>query len=95
MAIQPGHVWTPADACKEFPNLLKRFRKEGIETLPMVVGSYGVPEAVVIPHELYERIATIIEDREIAELVRERSTEAPAEPMDELFARFNVELPRE
>ena len=72
---------------------MKRFRKDGLEAQPMVFGSHRKPEAAVIPYELYERIATIIEDHEIAELVRERSTEGPAEAMDELFVKFDVELP--
>lgn len=95
MTMLPPHIWTSADARKELPSVLKRFRKDGIKARPIVFGSHRKPEAAVIPYELYERIATIIEDHEIAQLVRERSAEGPAESMDELFADYDVELPRE
>ena len=75
--------------------VLKRFRKDGIEAQPMVFGSHRKPEAAVIPYEIYERIASIIEDHEIAELVRERSAEGPTKSMVDLFAKFDVELPDE
>ncbi|OAV61808.1 type II toxin-antitoxin system Phd/YefM family antitoxin [Enteractinococcus helveticum] len=95
MTMLPPHIWTSADARKELPNVLKRFRKDGINARPMVFGSHRKPEAAVIPYELYERIAMIIEDHEIAELVRKRSDEGPAESMDELFAEYDVELPHQ
>ena len=95
MTMLPPHIWTSADARKELPAVLKRFREYGVKAQPLVFGSHRKPEAAVIPYELYERIATIIEDHEIAELVRERSAEGPPEPMDELFTEFDIELPRE
>lgn len=95
MTMLPHHIWTSANAGKELPNALKRFRKDGIKAQPLVFGAHPKPEAAVIPYELYERIATITEDHEIAELARERSAEGLAESMDELFAKFDVALPRE
>jgi len=88
-----SRVETSADARRELPSALKRFREDGIKARPLIFGAHRKPEAAVIPYELYERIAGIIEDHEIAELVRERSAEGPAESMDELFTEFNIQEP--
>lgn len=93
MATVTPHVQTSANARKELASTLERFRKDGIHAKPLVFGAYRKPEAAVIPYELYERIATIIEDRQIAELVLKRSAEGPSKPMGDLFAEFDVELP--
>ena len=93
MARFVSRVETSADARRELPSVLKRFREDGIKARPLVFGAHRKPEAAVIPFELYERIAGIIEDHEIAELVRERSAEGPAESMDELFTEFNIQQP--
>ncbi|GAA1328148.1 hypothetical protein ACFSWE_11405 [Leucobacter albus] len=93
MSVLMPPVQTSADARKELPNALKRFREQGIEATPLIFGSHRKPEAAVIPYELYERIAAIMEDREIAEMVRTRQAEGRAKPMHDLFAEYGVELP--
>jgi len=94
MTRLPPRVQTSADARRELSTVLKRFRKDGITAEPLVFGAHRKPEAAVIPYGLYERIARIIEDREIADLVRDRISQGDPMPMDELFEEFDVELPK-
>lgn len=93
MTDSPRHVWTSAAARKGLPTILKRFREDGIDAQPVVFGSHRKPEAAVIPFELYERIEAIVEDHQIAQIIRDRSADGSPEPMDELFAEYDVELP--
>lgn len=76
----------------ELPKALERFRAEGIAAKPIVFGAHRKPEAVVIPFELYDRLLPIIEDLEIARIVRERTAAGPATPLNETFEKLGVVL---
>ncbi|OAN33758.1 hypothetical protein A4X17_15095 [Plantibacter sp. H53] len=71
MPIQP--VLPTSEARTELPNALRRFRSEGVMAQPMVFGGHRRAEGVVIPFELYTELLPVIEDIEIAHLVRERA----------------------
>lgn len=81
------HVLPSREARVEIPRALRRFRAEGAAAEPVVFGSHRRPEAVVIPFELYSALLPVIEELEIAEIVRERRGER-ARPLGE----FAVEL---
>ncbi len=60
---------------------LRRFRAEGLGAEPIVFGAHRRPEAVVIPFELYAQLLPVIEDLEIAQLVRERAESGESVPL--------------
>jgi hypothetical protein len=76
----------------ELPKALERFRAEGITAQPIVFGAHRKPEAVVIPFELYNRLLPIIEDLEIAEIVRERTAAGPATPLVDTAEKLGIDL---
>ena len=66
------------------PAALERFRAEGSAAMPLVFGAHRKPEAVVIPFELYQELLPVIEEIEIARIVRERKASGKARPLSEL-----------
>lgn len=77
----------------ELPKALARFRHEGLTAQPVVFGAHRKPEAVVIPFELYASLLPVIEDLEIAALVRERvAEEGPDIPLADVAARFGIDI---
>jgi hypothetical protein len=76
----------------ELPKALERFRLEGISAQPIVFGAHRKPEAVVIPFELYASLLPLIEDLEIARIVRERTAAGPATPLAETAAKLGIDL---
>lgn len=76
----------------ELPKALERFRAEGIAAQPIVFGAHRKPEAVVIPFELYDRLLPMIEDLEIAQIVRERTAAGPATPLVETADKLGIDL---
>lgn len=73
-------------------SVLERFRQEGIAATPVIFGAHRKPEAVVIPFELYASLLPLIEDLEIAHLVRERTAAGPATPLEETAAKLGIDL---
>lgn len=76
----------------ELPKALARFRSEGIAARPIVFGAHRKPEAVVIPFELYASLLPLIEDLEIAQIVRERTAAGPATPLADTAAKLGIDL---
>jgi hypothetical protein len=76
----------------ELPKALERFRVEGIASQPIVFGAHRKPEAVVIPFALYVSLLPLIEDLEIAQIVRERTAAGPATPLAETAAKLGIDL---
>lgn len=66
-------VLPTSEARTELPKALRRFRAEGALAQPVVFGGHRRAEGVVIPFELYTELLPVIEDIEIAHLVRERA----------------------
>lgn len=52
---------------------VQRFRRDGATAEPVVFGSRGEPEAVVLPYATYRLLMEVAEDVVIAETVGERS----------------------
>ncbi len=77
----------------ELPKALDRFRHEGLASQPIVFGAHRKPEAVMIPFELYESLLPVIEDLEIAQIVRERTAAGPTTPLADTAAEFGIDLP--
>lgn len=82
MSITPLTTVLPSsDARTALPDALRRFRAQGVAADPVVFGSHRKPEAVVIPFELYAQLLPVIEDLEIAQLVRERAAAGESVPL--------------
>lgn len=58
---------------------------------PIVFGAHRKPEAVVIPFELYARLLPVIEDLEIAQLVRERAAAGVSVPLADVAAAVGLD----
>jgi len=76
----------------ELPKALERFRQEGISAQPIVFGAHRKPEAVVIPFELYASLLPLIEDLEIAQVVRERTAAGATTPLTDTAAKLGIDL---
>ena len=76
----------------ELPKALERFRLEGISAQPIVFGAHRKPEAVVIPFELYASLLPLIEDLEIAQIVRDRTAAGAATPLAGTAAKLGIDL---
>jgi len=59
---------------------------------PIVFGAHRKPEAVMIPFELYASLLPLIEDLEIAQIVRERTAAGPATPLADTAAKLGIDL---
>ena len=69
--------------------MVRRFRKEGLTSEPVVFGSHRKPEAVTIPFEMYQALLPAIEDILLAETVRERLAQEDV-PWDQALAEVGV-----
>ena len=60
---------------------------EGVAADPIGFGSHRRPEAVVIPFELYVQLVPVLEDLEIAQLLRERAAAGESVPLADVAGR--------
>lgn len=88
----PFSVLPSRELRTELPKVLDRFRHEGMGSQPVVFGAHRKPEAVVIPYDLYATLLPLIEDLEIAQIVRERTEAGPATPLAETAAKLGIDL---
>ncbi len=58
-------------------SILGEFRKDGADAEPVVFGSHRKPEGVMLSYESYERLLNLLEDMEIAAIVKERMSGNP------------------
>jgi antitoxin StbD len=85
MSISPLiPVLASGDARTALSDALRRFRADGVAADPVVFGSHRKAEAVVIPFELYAQLLPVIEDLQIAELVRQRVAAGEPVPLAEV-----------
>jgi antitoxin StbD len=92
MSISPLIPVLPSgEARTALPEALRRFRVEGLAAEPIVFGAHRKPEAVVIPFELYARLLPVIEDLEIAQLVRERAAAGVSVPLADVAAAVGLD----
>jgi antitoxin StbD len=87
LEVQPA-----AEFRASVPSLLRRFRAEHAAATPVVFGANRRPEAVVIPFELYAELLPILEDLEIARLVRDRESAGEAVPLADVAAEFGIDI---
>lgn len=85
-------VLPSSEVRKSFPAVLRRFRDGGADAEPVVFGSHRKPEAVIIPFALYDAIYPLLEDIEVAALIRERTSQGSPEPLDDVAAELGVDL---
>lgn len=79
-------VLPTSEARGELTQALGRFRRDGVAAVPLVFGSHRCAAGVVIPFQLYEALMPILEDIQIAEVVRARlANPAPSRPGEQLL----------
>lgn len=57
MTIEPHEVLATREAREALPATLVRFRKDGADAEPVVIGARRRPEAVVLSYERYPQLA--------------------------------------
>jgi len=65
-------VETISDARDHLTGHVARFRREGLEAEPVILGNRREPEAALIPYATFQLLLDIAEDLVIAERIRER-----------------------
>lgn len=88
-AVPLSTVMTAADARKQLPSIVARFREEGVDAEPIFYGSHRKPEAVILSMQRYEAIMSALEDQFLQSLIKERLSRphrwiTQAELMEEL-----------
>jgi hypothetical protein len=90
-------VWVinTAEASKHLSGLLDLFR--GGSSEPLIFGDNGQPEAVVVPWDVWRRLAELAEEEEgfehIYDLARERlKDDRPSVPIEDLEAELGFSL---
>ncbi len=63
---------TISDARRDLTVHVARFRKEGLDAEPVVFGDHRQPEAVLMPHVMFQLLLDVAEDIAIAERLQER-----------------------
>ncbi|TIH36150.1 hypothetical protein D4765_10215 [Subtercola vilae] len=73
------------------PDALRRFRAQGVMAQPVIFGGHRRAEGVVIPFELYAELVPVIEDIEIAHMVRERAAAGESVPLADVAAALGLD----
>ncbi|WP_449060418.1 hypothetical protein [Planomonospora algeriensis] len=68
-----------ASACPQLGEAIARISEQALQAEPVVIG-HREAEAVLISFELYERLADLIDEIQLAPLVRERLARTPESP---------------
>lgn len=84
-------VLPTSEARVALPDALRRFRAQGVLAQPVVFGGHRRAEGVVIPFELYAELLPVIEDIEIAHLVRKRAESDEAAPLADVAAALGLD----
>ncbi|MBP3977009.1 hypothetical protein [Microbacterium sp. BLY] len=84
-------VLPTTEARLELGETLRRFRAQGAAAAPVVFGSQRRPEGVILPFELYSELIPLIEDLEVARLVRERSSAGASVPLGDVAASIGLD----
>ncbi|MCZ4069148.1 MULTISPECIES: hypothetical protein [unclassified Microbacterium] len=84
-------VLPTSEARSVLPDALRRFRSEGALAQPVVFGGHRRAEGVVIPFELYAELLPVIEDLEIAHLVRERAAAGESGSLSDIAAGLGLD----
>jgi len=72
-----------------------RIGRQGVHAEPVVIGRYYKPEAVLISFELYEKLADLIDEIQLAPLIKERLANSTTDPdltLEEVADSLGIEL---
>ncbi|WP_407695978.1 hypothetical protein [Sphaerimonospora thailandensis] len=74
---------------------MARVSKQGIQAEPIVIGRRRKAEAVLISFELYEKLADLIDEIQLASLIRERLATAERTPdltLEEVAESLGIDI---
>lgn len=85
---------TISDTRKHLTGHVARFRKDGLESEPVIFGDRRRPEAALIPYTTFELLLEVAEDIAIAERVRGRvaADSGNRTPLGDLASELGVDL---
>ncbi len=69
-----------ATARAQLSETIARVSEQGLQAEPVVIGRRRKAEAVLISFELYERLADLIDEIQLAPLIRERLADSGTHP---------------
>ncbi|MBG0816938.1 type II toxin-antitoxin system Phd/YefM family antitoxin [Planomonospora sp. ID82291] len=84
-----------ASARAQLSETIARISEQGVQAEPVVIGRRRKAEAVLISFELYERLADLIDEIQLAPLLRERLagvTESPDLTLEEVADSLGIDL---
>lgn len=83
-----------ATARAQLSETIARVSEQGLQAEPVVIGRRRKAEAVLISFELYERLADLIDEIQLAPLIRERlaNSTGPDLTLEEVADSLGVEL---
>jgi hypothetical protein len=91
MSRKPHEVLATREARAQLPSLLERFRRDGADAEPVVIGARRRPEAVVLSYERYLELAGG-RARVAAALARQADVLGAGLEPDEALALANEEI---
>ncbi|MEU9831146.1 type II toxin-antitoxin system Phd/YefM family antitoxin [Streptosporangium sp. NPDC048047] len=89
------HVEPISTARAQLSETIARIGEEGLQAEPVVIGRRYKPEAVIISFELYEKLADLIDEIQLAPLIRDRLANSTAESdltLEEVADSLGIDL---
>lgn len=85
---------TISEARMRLPAHVRRFRDEGLDAEPVILGDRRHPDAALIPYETFTLLLDVAEDIAIAQRVRERdgTDDGHRTTLAEAAAEFDIDL---
>ncbi|GAA3413751.1 type II toxin-antitoxin system Phd/YefM family antitoxin [Streptosporangium vulgare] len=84
-----------SSARAQLSETVARIGEQGLQAEPVVIGRRYKPEAVIISFELYEQLADLIDEIQLAPLIRERlatSTTSPDLTLEEVADSLGIDI---
>jgi PHD/YefM family antitoxin component YafN of YafNO toxin-antitoxin module len=85
---------TISEARKRLPAHVRRFREQGLDAEPVILGERRHPDAALLPYATFQLLLDVAEDVAIAQRIRERDATDNGNRMTlaEAVAEFGIDL---
>lgn len=85
---------TISEARKGLPGHVRRFREQGLDAEPVILGDRRQPDAALLPYEMFELLLDVAEDIAIAQRIRERDAtdDGQRTTLADAAAEFGIDL---
>lgn len=85
---------TISEARARLPAHVRRFREQGSDAEPVILGDRRHPDAVLLPYETFMLLLDVAEDIAIAQRIREREAtdDGQRTTLEEVAAELGIDL---